>query len=351
MAKWSASSGRLTRCTMAFVLAGGRGSRLHGADRQARQARRPFRGKSRIIDFALSNALNSGIRRIGVATQYKAHSLIRHLQRGWNFFRAGAQRELRHPARLAARPRRHMVSRHRRRGDTEHRHHRELRAGIHADPGRRPRLQDGLRADAGPARGQKARRDGGLPGGAARGGIGVRRHARGRTRPDRRLPGEAGRPAEETFTKRGIRYSLDPWRPDFRSRQKNIEAFVNDADVAVIVCSLSAAGVGINLQVASNMVLAQISWTDAEQTQAIDRIHRIGQEQPVTAWRVHRRSDHRHEDRGAHRQQGRARGPGAGGTRRGSLVLGRHGARGAGHVVDRCVVGDRVGVKSLFLLS
>ena len=46
-----------------------------------------FGGKSRIIDFALSNALNSGIRRIAVATQYKAHSLIRHLQRGWNFFR------------------------------------------------------------------------------------------------------------------------------------------------------------------------------------------------------------------------------------------------------------------------
>ena len=60
-----------------------------------------FGGKSRIIDFALSNALNSGIRRIGVATQYKAHSLIRHLQRGWNFFRP-TQRELRHPARQPA---------------------------------------------------------------------------------------------------------------------------------------------------------------------------------------------------------------------------------------------------------
>ena len=69
------------------MLAGGRGSRLMElTDRRAKPAV-PFGGKSRIIDFALSNALNSGIRRIGVATQYKAHSLIRHMQRGWNFFR------------------------------------------------------------------------------------------------------------------------------------------------------------------------------------------------------------------------------------------------------------------------
>jgi glucose-1-phosphate adenylyltransferase len=72
---------------MAYVLAGGRGSRLMElTDRRAKPAVH-FGGKSRIIDFALSNALNSGIRRISVATQYKAHSLIRHLQRGWNFFR------------------------------------------------------------------------------------------------------------------------------------------------------------------------------------------------------------------------------------------------------------------------
>ena len=72
---------------MAYVLAGGRGSRLKElTDRRAKPAVY-FGGKSRIIDFALSNAMNSGIRRIGVATQYKAHSLIRHMQRGWNFFR------------------------------------------------------------------------------------------------------------------------------------------------------------------------------------------------------------------------------------------------------------------------
>jgi glucose-1-phosphate adenylyltransferase len=77
----------LARDAMAYVLAGGRGSRLMElTDRRAKPAVY-FGGKTRIIDFALSNALNSGIRRIGVATQYKAHSLIRHLQRGWNFLR------------------------------------------------------------------------------------------------------------------------------------------------------------------------------------------------------------------------------------------------------------------------
>ena len=82
-------TGALTRQSMAFVLAGGRGSRLKElTDRRAKPAVY-FGGKSRIIDFALSNAVNSGIRRIGVATQYKAHSLIRHLQQGWNFFQAG----------------------------------------------------------------------------------------------------------------------------------------------------------------------------------------------------------------------------------------------------------------------
>jgi glucose-1-phosphate adenylyltransferase len=77
----------LARDAMAYVLAGGRGSRLAElTDTRAKPAVY-FGGKSRIIDFALSNALNSGIRRIGVATQYKAHSLIRHLQAGWNFLR------------------------------------------------------------------------------------------------------------------------------------------------------------------------------------------------------------------------------------------------------------------------
>lgn len=81
------SRGALARSAMAYVLAGGRGSRLHELTDPRAKPAVYFGGKTRIIDFALSNAINSGIRRIGVATQYKAHSLIRHLQRGWNFLR------------------------------------------------------------------------------------------------------------------------------------------------------------------------------------------------------------------------------------------------------------------------
>jgi glucose-1-phosphate adenylyltransferase len=76
------------RRAIALVLAGGRGSRLMAlTDRRAKPATY-FGGKFRIIDFALSNCINSGIRKIGVLTQYKSHSLLRHLQRGWNFLRA-----------------------------------------------------------------------------------------------------------------------------------------------------------------------------------------------------------------------------------------------------------------------
>jgi len=75
----------LSRSTMAYVLAGGRGSRLMELTEMRAKPAVYFGGKMRIVDFALSNAINSGIRRIAVATQYKAHSLIRHLQAGWNF--------------------------------------------------------------------------------------------------------------------------------------------------------------------------------------------------------------------------------------------------------------------------
>ena len=77
----------LPKRTVALVLAGGRGSRLKNlTDRRAKPAVY-FGGKFRIVDFALSNCLNSGIRRIGVITQYKSHSLLRHLQRGWAFLK------------------------------------------------------------------------------------------------------------------------------------------------------------------------------------------------------------------------------------------------------------------------
>jgi superfamily II DNA or RNA helicase len=92
--------------------------------------------------------------------------------------------------------------------------------------------------------------------------------------------------AEESFTRKGVRFSSIRGDQTPRARQASIDAFVNDPDVAVAVCSLTVGGVGLNLQVASNIVLAELSWTDAEQTQAIDRSHRIGQTEPVTAWRI-----------------------------------------------------------------
>jgi glucose-1-phosphate adenylyltransferase len=78
---------RLTRNTLALVLAGGRGSRLKQLTMWRAKPAVPFGGKFRIIDFPLSNCVNSGIRRVGIVTQYKAHSLIRHIQRGWGFMR------------------------------------------------------------------------------------------------------------------------------------------------------------------------------------------------------------------------------------------------------------------------
>ncbi len=92
--------------------------------------------------------------------------------------------------------------------------------------------------------------------------------------------------AEDTFARQGVRFSSIRGDQTPAVRQRNIDAFVDDPGVAVAVCSLTAAGVGINLQVASNIVLAELPWTAAEQTQAIDRSHRIGQTEPVTAWRI-----------------------------------------------------------------
>ncbi len=92
--------------------------------------------------------------------------------------------------------------------------------------------------------------------------------------------------AEETFARQGIGSCSIRGDQTPKARQKAIDSFTNDPDVAIAVCSLMAAGVGLNLQVSSNVVLAELSWTAAEQTQAIDRVHRIGQDQPVTAWRI-----------------------------------------------------------------
>ena len=92
--------------------------------------------------------------------------------------------------------------------------------------------------------------------------------------------------AEKHFASVGIKTTSIRGDQSTTQRQSAIDAFTNDEDVQVIVCSLLAAGVGVNLQAASNVVLAELSWTSAEQTQAIDRVHRIGQELPVTAWRI-----------------------------------------------------------------
>jgi glucose-1-phosphate adenylyltransferase len=78
----------ITRKTLVLILAGGEGSRLKGLTKWRAKPAVPFGGKYRIIDFALSNCINSGLRRVGVLTQYKSHSLIRHLQRAWGFLRA-----------------------------------------------------------------------------------------------------------------------------------------------------------------------------------------------------------------------------------------------------------------------
>jgi len=92
--------------------------------------------------------------------------------------------------------------------------------------------------------------------------------------------------AEQIFKDRGIPFISVRGDQSRTARQDAVDAFMNDPDVMVAVCSLTAAGVGLNLQVASNVVLAELSWTDAEQQQAIDRVHRIGQDAPVTAWRI-----------------------------------------------------------------
>jgi len=92
--------------------------------------------------------------------------------------------------------------------------------------------------------------------------------------------------AAAVFERRGVGYSTIRGDQTRAAREKAIDDFVNDPGCQLMICSVTAGGVGINLQVASNVVLAELSWTNAEQTQAIDRVHRIGQSEPVTAWRI-----------------------------------------------------------------
>ncbi len=162
----------ITKNTYGLILAGGRGSRLRNLTDWRAKPAVPFGGKFRIIDFPLSNCVNSGIRRIGVATQYKSHSLIRHIQRGWSFLDGRFQEFV---DLLPASQRTHeetLVPGHRGRGVPESRHPALLRSGLHPDPGRRPRLQDGLRQHARVSRVQERGHDGGLHRGAGRGSAG-----------------------------------------------------------------------------------------------------------------------------------------------------------------------------------
>jgi len=92
--------------------------------------------------------------------------------------------------------------------------------------------------------------------------------------------------AEEQFARAGLKTVSIRGDQSAKARQEAIDGFDSDPEVSIVVASLTAAGVGLNLQAASNVVLAELSWTSAEQTQAIDRVHRIGQELPVTAWRI-----------------------------------------------------------------
>jgi ADP-glucose pyrophosphorylase len=117
---------QLPRKAIALVLAGGRGSRLHElTDRRAKPAVH-FGGKFRIIDFAFSNCVNSQLRRIGVVTQYKSHSLLRHLQRGWNFLHGEVNEFVDLLAGPAAGRRGILVSGYGRRRLPEYRHPRNL---------------------------------------------------------------------------------------------------------------------------------------------------------------------------------------------------------------------------------
>ena len=134
------------RDVLAIVLAGGRGSRLEPLTRDRAKPAVPFGGIYRIIDFTLSNCINSDLRKILVLTQYKAVSLNRHIDQGWKFL----SRELDEYIEVIPPQQRiaeHVVPGDGRRDLPERLHDREGRAARHPDPGRRPHLQDELRRD------------------------------------------------------------------------------------------------------------------------------------------------------------------------------------------------------------
>ena len=134
----------LTRDTYALVLAGGRGSRLHELTEWRAKPALYFGGKFRIIDFPLSNCINSGVRRVGVVTQYKAHSLIQHLIRGWGHFK----KELGEGIEILPASQRFSDNWYLGTADAVYqniRHHQRRGPQVHSDPVWRPHLSPGLR--------------------------------------------------------------------------------------------------------------------------------------------------------------------------------------------------------------
>ena len=191
---------------LGIVLAGGAGKRLAPLTDDRAKPAVPFGGNYRLIDFVLSNLVNAEIRQIAVLTQYKSHSLDRHITQTWRMSSCSAttSRRCRRSSGWAA-----LVHRQRRRDLPEPEPDLRRAAGDRRRLRGRPRLPHGPGPDGRPAPADRCRRDHRGPAGAAAGGDGVRRHRRRRRGQGARIPGEAGRPAglpdspEESFASMG----------------------------------------------------------------------------------------------------------------------------------------------------
>ena len=183
---------------LAVILAGGKGERLEPLTRDRAKPAVPFGGGYRIIDFTLSNCLNSGLRKMLVLTQYKAMSLDRHINLGWQRLLVPRAGRVHRRRAAAAAHRRALVPGHGRRRLSEHLHAGKRAARVRRDPGRRPHLQDGLRQPGRVPQGEPGRSDGQRP---ARAGQRVAALRRDRSRPrpaDRRLSRKS-RPCRPRF--------------------------------------------------------------------------------------------------------------------------------------------------------
>jgi glucose-1-phosphate adenylyltransferase len=199
-----ASSGRyvsrLTSGALAVVMAGGRGERLRDLTLHRCKPATPFGGKFRIIDFVLSNCVNSGIRQIFLMTQYKGQSLIQHVQRGWSYLR-GEFGEFIDVVPAQQQVGMHVVPRHRRLRLPEPRPDPRAAAQARAGARRRSHLQDGLRPDDRLSRREGRRHHGRGGRGAARQLARLRRAVGHRMEPGHQIHREAGEP--DTIPRRG----------------------------------------------------------------------------------------------------------------------------------------------------